>query len=81
MRAASLAIHLVVALGGLAAIRPALAALSPEAWRLVLLGGVACLAWRLIPLREDLRFGQAIWHALALAASGLVCAGILAELG
>ena len=81
MRATSLAIYLVVVLGGLAAIRPALAALSPEAWRLVLLGGAAYLAGLLVHVRGDLRFGQAVWHGLALTASGLVCAAVLTELG
>ena len=81
MRAASLAIYLVVVLGGLAAIWPALSALSPEAYRLVMLGGAVYLVGMLFHLRDRMRFGQAIWHGLVLVASALVCAAILTELG
>lgn len=77
MRAASLAIYLVVVLGGLAAIWPALATLPPAAWRLAMLGGAAYLAGMLFHLAEGARFGQAAWHGFVLVASGLVAAAVL----
>lgn len=81
MRAGSLSIHAIVALGGLWAVWPALAALSPAAQGLAACGAAACVAGIAFHLADRLRFNQAVWHALVLAASGLVSAAVMLELG
>lgn len=80
-RAGSLSIHAVVGLGGLWAIWPALAALSPEAQALAACGAGICAAGIAFHLADNLRFNQAVWHALVLVASALVAAAVMRELG
>ena len=80
-RAASLAIHATVALGGLWAVWPALAALSPAAQGLAGCGAAICAAGIVFHLADSLRFNQAVWHALVLAASSSVLAAVVLELG
>jgi len=81
MQRTSLALYLVVLLGGLAATWPALQALSPEARRLVMLGAAAYLAGMPFHLTNRFRFNQAIWHAAVLVASGVIYGAILTQIG
>lgn len=81
MRAESLSIHAIVGFGGLWAVWPALTALSPAAQGLAACGAATCAAGIAFHLADSLRFNQAAWHALVLAASALVSAAVILELG
>lgn len=81
MRAGSLSIHAIVGFGGLWAIWPALAALSPAAQSLAACAAATCAAGIAFHLADRLRFNQAAWHALVLATSALVSAAVMLELG
>lgn len=81
MRAGSLSIHAVVGFGGLWAIWPALAALSPAAQGLAACGAGTCAVGIAFHLADGFRFNQAAWHALVLAASTLLSAAVMLELG
>lgn len=76
----SLGLHLLVLLGGLPTTLPAVEALPADAQRLALFGAAACLAGLPFHLAPGLRFGQAIWHAMVLVATGALCASILTAL-
>ena len=80
MRGGSLALYLVVLAGNLASLRPALGALSPGAHDLAMLGAGLYLAGLGFHLADGLRFGQALWHAMVLLASGTICAAVLTGL-
>lgn len=69
MRVASLSLYLIVAIGGLAIAWPALLTLPPDAYRLVMLGGVFYLVGLIFHTADHLPFQQALWHGCVLLAT------------
>lgn len=80
MRVTSLSLYLIVAVGGLAIAWPALVALPPDAYRLVMLGGAFYLVGLIFHIADRLPFQQALWHGCVLAATvaifGVVLQGV-----
>lgn len=81
LRRPSLVLYLVIGWAGVVAARPVFDAIDPASFRLVLAGGCLYTLGVVFFLWERLPFHNTIWHVFVLAATALIYAAVVVEIG